>query len=69
MAVGVARRALVGSVSLRLLVLWRAASPLAADVARAQSTDPTEIVTFHDEAGKQAQTVVDDAGADHHPGT
>jgi hypothetical protein len=35
-------------------------------VASAQSTDPTQIVTFHDEAGKQAQTVVDDAGADQY---
>lgn len=67
---GVARRALAGSVSARLLALafafWLAAIPLAGDVARAQSSDPMEIVTFHDEAGKQAQSVKDEAGADQY---
>src|SRR4030095_15855337 len=29
-----------------------------------QSTDPTAIVTFYDEAGKQAQTVADEVGSD-----
>lgn len=43
---------------------WVAAIPLGAGVATAQSTDPTLIVTFHDEAGRQAQTVTDDAGSD-----
>ena len=65
---GIARRAVTGPIPARLIALafalWAAVIPLAGDVARAQSTDPTEIVTFHDEAGKQAQTVMDDAGAD-----
>ena len=67
---GIARRAPDVSVLARLLLLTLAfclaVIPLATDVARAQSSDPTEIVTFHDEAGKQAQTVVDDAGSDQY---
>jgi hypothetical protein len=54
----------------RLLVVmaavWLAISPLTTGAVRAQSTDATEIVTFHDEAGKQAQNVVDNAGADQY---
>jgi hypothetical protein len=49
---------------LAAFVVVLAASPLVARQALAQSSDPTEIVTFHDEAGKQAQTVKDDAGSD-----
>jgi hypothetical protein len=33
-------------------------------VATAQSSNPTDIVTFFDEAGKEAQTVADEAGTD-----
>jgi hypothetical protein len=66
--VGRARRACAGTVCSRLLLLTLALSiatvPLTLETARAQSSDPTEIVTFHDEAGKQAQTVKDDAGSD-----
>ena len=40
------------------------AAPLTAERAAAQSSNPMDIVTFHDEAGKQAQTVADEAGAD-----
>jgi hypothetical protein len=48
------------------IAIWIALVPLTGTIATAQSTDPTEIVTFFDEAGKQAQTVVDDAGADQY---
>jgi hypothetical protein len=68
--VGIARRALTRSISAQLLVLavalWLSVVPMASDVAKAQSSDPTEIVTFHDEAGKRAQTAKDDAGADQY---
>jgi hypothetical protein len=68
--VGSARRRFGATASAPLLVvalaLWIATISLAADVATAQSTDATEIVTFYDEAGKQAQIVKDDAGADQY---
>jgi hypothetical protein len=68
--VGTAGRAFLRSVSARVLVLVFATltviAPLATNVATAQTTDATLIVTFYDEAGKQAQIVKDDAGADQY---
>ncbi|HEY7044683.1 MAG TPA: hypothetical protein VH419_13525, partial [Nocardioidaceae bacterium] len=65
-----ARPGLEAAVSLRLLAvgvaLWVAAVSMTSGVATAQSTDPMDIVTFHEEAGKQAQTVADEAGADQY---
>ena len=65
-----ARRAFAVAVSVRVLAggcaVWLALGSLVAGTATAQSTDPTEIVTFHEEAGKQAQTVADEAGADQY---
>jgi hypothetical protein len=47
--------------------VWLAAAPLTTGgVATAQSTNPMDIVTFHEEAGKQAPTVAEEAGSDQY---
>src|SRR5215208_6039431 len=69
-AVTLARCRFKAAVSRRLPIVGAAlclvTMPLVTGFARAQSDDPMQIVTFHDEAGKQAQTVRDEAGIDQY---